>query len=353
MHHPVNPSEERAFAIDNSFHCSISTALSMTYAGARGRTASEMRRVLGFRRLNVHNIFRSTLKTLRKTKGQYTLAVANRLFAQRKFKILKTYKTLLYRKYFAGLDVLDFSRNPSRSAAFINRWIKKNTNNKIKKMVKASEVRNAILILANAIYFKGFWEVPFNKKYTRPGIFNSIHRKKKVPMMHLTAEFAYSKNRYLNCQILELPYKGTRLSMYVFLPNKRNGLNSLEKKLNYRSVTSALDKLYKRNIAVTLPKFKMTMKMQLRKVLMAMGMRRAFAHLDFSGIAKGGGLKIGNVIHKAFIKVDEKGTEAAAASVVILTKSARPRFVADHPFLFLIRDNRTGSILFLGRLVKP
>ena len=325
----------------------------MTYAGARGRTASEMRRVLGFRRLYVHNSFRSILKALRKTKGQYTLAVANRLFAQRKFKILKTYKRLLYRKYFAGLNVLDFSRNPSGAAAFINRWIKKNTNKKIKKMVKARDLRNAVLVLANAIYFQGFWKVPFNKKYTKPGIFHSIHRRKKVPMMHLTAEFAFSKNRYLNCLILELPYKGQRLSMYVFLPKKRNGLKYLEKKLNYRSVTSALDKLYKTKIAVTLPKFKMTMKMQLRKMLMAMGMRRAFTHLDFFGIARGGGMKIADVIHKAFIKVDEKGTEAAAAAVVIMARSRPPRFVADHPFLFLIRDNRTGSILFLGRIVKP
>ena len=142
--------------------------------------------------------------------------------------------------------------------------------------------------------------------------------------------------------------------MYVFLPNRRNGLNNLEKKLNnYRSVTSALEKLYKMKIAVTLPKFQMTMKMQLRKILMAMGMRRAFTRLDFSGIAKGGGMRIGNVIHKAFIKVDEERTEAAAATVVVMTKSMPPRFVADHPFLFLIRDNRTGSILFLGRLVKP
>ena len=325
----------------------------MTYAGARGRTASQMRRVLGFRRLNVHNIFRSTLKTLRKTKGQYTLAVANRLFAQRKFKILKKYKSLLYRKYFAGLGVLDFSRNPSGAAAFINRWVKKNTNRKIKNIVNANTVRRALLVLANAIYFKGFWEVPFNKKFTKPRIFHSMSRKKKVPMMHLTAKFAYSENRYLKCQILGLPYKGKRLSMYVFLPNKRNGLNNLEKKLNYRSVTSALKRLHNEKIIVTLPKFKMTMKMHLRNLLMAMGMRRAFTHLDFSGIAKGGGMQIADVIHKAFIKVDEKGTEAAAATVVIIGRSRHPMFVADHPFLFLIRDNRTGSILFLGRLVKP
>ena len=213
-----------------------------------------MSRVLGFRGFYVHNAFRSTLNTLKKTKGQYTLTVANRLFAQRKFKIRTTYKRLLSRKYFAGLDVLDFLRNPSGAAAFINRWVKKNTNRKITNIVNARAVRRASLILANAIYFKGFWEVPFDQKYTRSETFHSIPRKKKVPMMHLTDVFAYSENRYLKCQILGLPYKGKRLSMYVFLPNKRNGLNNLEKKFNYRSVTSALAKLRKREINVSLPK---------------------------------------------------------------------------------------------------
>ena len=327
--------------------------MSMTYAGARGRTASEMRRVLGFRRLHVHNAFRSTLNTLRKTKGQYTLAVANRLFARRKFNILKRYKRLLSRKYFAGLDVLDFSGNPSGAAAFINRWVRKNTNNKIRNIVNARAVRRAALVLANAIYFKGFWEMPFNQNYTRSETFHSFPRKKKVPMMHMSDVFAYSENRYLKCQILELPYKGKKLSMYVFLPNKRNGLKYLEKKLNYRSLTSTLAKLRKQEVDVSLPKFKMTIKMELKKILMKMGMRRAFTRLGFSGIAKGGGLRIRNVIHKAFIKVDEKGTEAAAATVVSMEDSVIPEFVADHPFLFLIRDNLTGSILFLGRLVKP
>ena len=335
-------------------HFSISTALSMMYAGARGRTAAEMRRVLGFRRLNVHNMFHSTLTSLKKTKGQYTLAVANRLFAQRKFKIRKAYKRLLSRKYVAGLDVLDFWRNPSGAAVFINRWVKKNTNNKIRNIVNARAVRGSLLVLANAIYFKGFWNIPFSPKYTRRGTFYSIPRK-TVAMMHLKATFAYSENSYLKCQILKLPYKGEILAMYVFLPKKRNGLKSLEKKINYKSVTSAVVNLRKQTIDVSFPKFKMTRGMKLKKILMAMGMRRAFKRADFSFIARRGVLRVKDVIHKAFIEVDEKGTEATAVTVVISNTATamHPEFVADHPFLFLIRDNLTGSILFLGRLVKP
>ena len=339
--------------IINSYF-SISTALSMTYAGARGRTASEMRRVLGFRGFYVHNMFRSTLYSLKKKKGHYTLAVANRLFAQRKFKIRKTYKRLLSRKYFAGLNVLDFLRNPSKAASFINRWVKKNTNNKIRNIVNGNSVRGSLLVLANAIYFKGFWNIPFNPKYTRSGIFYSIPRK-NVDMMHLKAKLAYAENHYLKCQILGLPYKGERLAMYVFLPKKRNGLKSLEKKINYKSVTSAVVNLRKQTIAVSFPKFKMTRGLKLKKFLMAMGMRRAFKRADFSGIARRGGLRVKDVVHKAFIEVDEKGTEAAAVTVVITNTATtlHPEFTADHPFLFLIRDNLTGSILFLGRLMKP
>ena len=328
----------------------------MTYAGARGKTANEMRSVLGFRplRFNVHNSFRTTLTLLNSANGQYTLAVANRLFARDGFSIRRRFVNLVTRKYLAGLDELDFAGNPSGAAAFINHWVEQNTNNKIRNIVNANAVRNALLILANAIYFKGFWDKPFDPKYTRPGTFHvSSSQTKTVNMMHMTAKFAYSDNRYLNCKILALPYKGERLAMYVLLPKQKTGLASLERKINFNSVTSALADLQKQKIAVVFPKFEMTLKIVLKDILMAMGMKRAFNSMDFSGIAKGGVLSVEEVIHKAFIKVDEKGTEAAAATAVIMVTSMPTMFVADHPFLFLIRDNLTGSILFLGRLVNP
>ena len=326
----------------------------MTYAGARGPTKSQMGRVLGFRGSYVHNAFRSTMSSLNRANGQYKLAIANRLFVQSRSGILKPYKRLLKRKYLAGVDKLDFAGNPSGAARFINKWVEGKTNKKIKNIVKASAVRNALLVLANAIYFKGFWNIPFHPRDTRPGTFYAIPRSKKVAMMHINDEFAYAKDRRLRCQILELPYKGKRLSMYVFLPNRRNGLKYLERRLNYWSVTKALRGLRKRKIPVTFPKFKMTLGLQLKKVLMAMGMKRPFNSYDFKGIVRAGGLRISDVIHKAFIQVDEKGTEAAAATVVVLTYGSSPTaFIADHPFLFLIKDKRTGSILFIGRLMNP
>ena len=327
----------------------------MTYAGARGPTKSQMGRVLGLRGFNVDSAFHSTMSSLNRANGQYKLSIANRLFVQKNARILGPYKRLLKKKYLAGLDKLDFLGNPSGAARFINKWVESKTNKKIKNIVNASLVNKALLVLANAIYFKGFWNIPFNPRDTKRGIFYGMPRRKKVPMMYINDKFAYAKDRSLKCQILELPYKGKRLSMYVFLPNRRNGLKTLERKISYWSVTRALKRLRKIKIPVTFPKFKMTLGLKLKKVLKAMGMKRPFNTHDFKGIARRGGLQISEVIHKAFIQVDEKGTEAAAATVVIITYTSfpSPSFVADHPFLFLIRDKRTGSILFIGRVVKP
>ena len=224
----------------------------MTYAGAHGPTKSQMGRVLGFRGRYVHTAFRSTMSSLNRAHGQYTLAIANRLFAKNRFRILKSYKNLLSNKYLAGIDVLDFAGSPSGAARTINDWVKNETNNKIKNIVTASAVRNALLVLANAIYFKGFWNIPFYPRDTRRGTFYAIPRRKQVPMMRIDDKFAYGKDRRLRCQILQLPYKGKRLSMYVFLPNRRNGLKTLERKINYWSVTRALRRLRKIKLPVTL-----------------------------------------------------------------------------------------------------
>ena len=295
------------------------------------------------------------MSSLNRANGQYKLAIANRLFAEKRFRILQLYKNRLSTKYLAGLEELDFAHNPSGAASAINKWVKDKTKNKIKNIVNANAVRNALLVLANAIYFKGFWNIPFHPRDTRSGTFYSIPRRKQVAMMRIKDKFAYAKDRRLRCQILQLPYKGERLSMYVFLPNRRNGLKYLERRLNYWSVTKALNprKLRKRKILVTFPKFKMTLKLKLKRYFMAMGMRRAFTSRDFKGIARGGGLRIAEVLHKAFIQVDEKGTEAAAATIVLTYGSKPTSFVADHPFMFLIRDKLTGSILFIGRVVNP
>ena len=176
-------------------------------------------------------------------------------------------------------------------------------------------------------------------------------------MMTQTARFRYSLNRRLNCQILELPYRGNRLAMYILLPRKVDGLASLESKLTFSSITSAIAQLRPRRISVAIPRFEMTVDENLPGELKAMGMKLAFTlSADFTGISPVRPLFVSDVIHKAYIGVDEKGTEAAAATVVIIGRGATPapqKFAADHPFVFLIRDRITGSILFFGRHVIP
>ena len=221
-----------------------------------------------------------------------------------------------------------------------------------------ADVAGADVALANAIYFKGKWKFPFDLHHTVSVLFHvASEQRTSVHMMTQTARFNYKLNRRLHCQIVELPYEGGRLAMYILLPTKKDGLAALESKLTYRSVTSALARMRRRRLAVAIPRFEMTVGKQLPELLIAMGMRLAFTGAaNFNGIGRR--LHISDVIHKAFIGVDEEGTEAAAATVVVLRHGPQPRpldqdFIADHPFLFLIRDNKTKSILFLGRLVNP
>ena len=338
---------------------SISTALAMTYAGARGQTAREMCRVLRFcpLKFNVHAIFDATVSSLNVANGQYALASANRLFAQKGFTINKKYRKLTTRYYSASMEQLDFDTNPSGAADVINDWVEQQTNNKIKDLLSAEAVEDAVLVLVNAIYFKAMWHNKFDPKLTRSGTFQvSTSQTVPVKMMSNRGEFRYCENQQLQCKILELPYTGKRLAMYVLLPNEIDGLASLESKVTYTSVISALAMLRSQTVAISFPRFEMTLEMSLSKVLKAMGMTQAFKdNADFSGISSYP-LSVSDVIHKAFVKVGETGTEAAAATAVIIGVTGifnQKYFYADHPFLLLIRDNYTGSILFLGRLMKP
>ena len=339
---------------------SISTALAMTYAGARRKTAYEMRQVLRFRRLkfNIHASFRATLGSMNASHGKYTLALANGVFVDTRYSIRPSFHRDLAKYYSASFKLLEFDKNPKASADYINRWVENKTNDKIKNIVSPADVAGANVALANAIYFKGKWKFPFDLHHTVSVLFHvASEQRTSVHMMTQTARFNYKLNRRLHCQILELPYEGDRLAMYILLPTKKDGLAALESKLTYRSVTSALARMRRRRLAVAIPRFEMTVGKRLPELLIAMGMRLAFTGVaNFNGIGRR--LHISDVIHKAFIGVDEEGTEAAAATVVVLRHGPQPRpldqdFIADHPFLFLIRDSKTKSILFLGRLVNP
>ena len=330
----------------------------MTYAGARGDTANQMSSVLGFRhrRFNVHATFRTTLSSLNSPQARYKLALANGVFVNTQFSMFQTFTNLLASYYSAGFCSLDFDNDAEKSADYINKWVEQRTNNKIKDVVTADGVRGSPLVLVNTIYFYGDWTRRFNSAIAAYFHVSSTHTI-SVEMMSTTGTFRYAVNQHLQCQILELPYDGHRVSMYILLPMATEGLASLESKLTFTAVTSALANLRIQRLSVGIPRFEIDKQLNLIPLLRSMGITLAFnTAADFGRISSVRPLFVKDVIHKAFIKVNETGTEAAAATVVMVWNSlpmpVRAQFLADHPFLFLIRDRRTGSILFLGRYVK-
>jgi serpin B len=342
---------------------SISTALAMTYAGARGDTAAQMAKVLGLPddRDAVHAAFGQLIDDLnaRGKEGAFTLHVANALWGQRGYGFLDAFLELTRKHYGAGLREVDFAGAPEDARKTINAWIEERTRDKIKDMIKRGVLKpSTTLVLTNAIYFKGNWASPFDPKQTLDEPF-ILHdgKKTEVPMMHQKAEFGYLEADDL--QILELPYEGKSIAMLVLLPRKHDGLPALEKKLNAGRVDEWCGKLRTREVIVALPKFKLTCEFELTKTLPAMGMTDAFGgKADFSGMTGRRDLFIGAVLHKAFVDVNEEGTEAAAATAVMMERTAvmpnpPPVFRADHPFVFVIRDRETGSVLFVGRAMNP
>lgn len=343
---------------------SISTALGMTAAGARGKTFEEMEKVLHLPK-DAPAAFGAVLKSLNdepdaKKRG-FTLSTANALWAQQGYPWRAEYKKLVADDFGAGLFDVDFKGNAEAARDTINAWVEKETRDKIKNLLPQGSITGLTrLVLTNAIYFKGDWAVKFKKEDTKEAPFMLADGKKaEAPLMHRVGAFMYAETE--GYQVLDMPYVGNRLSMTVILPRKPDGLPTVEKELTGEKLALVLKELHKEKIVhVHLPKFKVEKSFTLNKPLQAMGMKVAFAGADFSGMHKGGeDLNISAVLHKAFVDVNEEGTEAAAATgVVVTTTSAVPPpkpkyFRADHPFLYMIRDHTTGSVLFMGRLVEP
>ena len=344
---------------------SISTALGMTYAGARGDTATQMATALDFG-ANEPAFHAAMGKLIRDfnaagKQGGYKLSVANALWAQHDYTFLPAYTQLVTANYEAAVQNLNFQKDAEAARQTINRWVEDKTNDKIKELLKPGVLNSDTrLVLTNAIYFKSAWANSFTKEATQPGPFTRLGgQQADVPMMHQTEKFAYLKAEGL--QALELPYEGHALSMVILLPDKVDGLTDLEQGLTADKLFAWRGQMKRRQVELTLPKFKMTSEFALKGVLSSLGMVDAFTTAaDFSGMDGSKNLSIQHVIHKAFVDVNEDGTEAAAATAVAVAVTSAPLepeqpivVKVDHPFVFAIRENQTGSILFIGRVVAP
>jgi serpin B len=267
---------------------------------------------------------------------------------------------LIETDYGGCLNEVDFVTAAEAARKTINDWVENQTNSKIKNLIPEGVLDSMTrLVLTNAIYFKGNWARQFKKERTQNVPFTLLNGNKvDVPMMSQTADFNYIQTE--SFQGLELPYVNNELSMIILLPKNSNGLPELEGTVTINNLSKWLNELRKREVIVFVPKFKMTSQFGLADVLKAMGMTNAFVPdvADFSGINGKRDLFISAVIHKAYVEVNEEGTEAAAATGVVMKLTSAgptqtPVFRADHPFLFVIRDNHSGSILFIGRVMNP
>ncbi|NIN71929.1 MAG: serpin family protein [Gemmatimonadetes bacterium] len=344
---------------------SISTALAMACGGARGGTQAQMARTLHFSVAPeaLHQAFAALQARVNavQARGDVRLLVANALWPQERYAFLEDYLSLVKECYGAAITPVDYQRAADAARQTINDWVESKTEDKIKELIAPGALSDLThLVLVNAIYFKGDWLAQFDPGLTSDRSFwLSPDKDVQVPMMVQEGEFGYAEPSGL--QVLELPYVGGELSMVVLLPKNVRGLSSLEKALTVTNLSKWTDRLGQTEVEVYLPRFVMRFGCELSDALMGLGMTDAFDSriADFSGMdGKEQWLFLSAVIHQAFIDVKEEGTEAAAATALDLLGAAPPdetpvTFRADHPFLFVVRENSTGSILFLGRVVNP
>ena len=345
---------------------SISSALAMTYEGANGETAQEIKQVLHFPETEIlRSNSASIYNTINKKEKKYELRTGNALWAQEDFTFLEEYFTTV-ENYYGGKAVnLDFVNETELSRNTINTFIEEQTNNRIKKLLPQGSLgADTRLVLTNAIYFKGNWKIEFDKSDTKERDFKTPTGTKQVPIMFMAPKselkFNYFENQEL--QMLELPYKDEELSMVILLPKEEQGLSSLEESLTFETFDRWQKGMSYRKISeIYLPKFEFNYAKELYKDFNAMGMVLAFDLIDadFSKMTDFPDLYISQIYHQAFVKVDEKGTEAAAATAVVMSdrsvseSGSKIIFKADHPFMFLIKENSTGTILFMGRITDP
>jgi serpin B len=349
---------------------SISMALAMTYAGARGNTEKQMADVLNFTLPQdlLHSTYSKLIKNLKSAKD-YELNIANALWLQKDYKYLQQFLNTIEKYYNSDLKNVDFTKAPREAAKEINMWVFIHTKGKIENIVNPDEIEsNTKLILTNAIYFKGKWKYEFDKQNTEGRDFHLVNgTTKKVKMMSKYSSssmeygfrFNYFQNDYL--QLLEMPYNGDKISMIIVLPLDNSKLKDVENMIDEKKLEEWIKESRSRKVTVYLPKFKFSQGIDLKSFLENFGIKDMFnINADFSGMTGKKDIYIDKAFHKSFVEVNEEGTEATAVTVIgakpvssIPVKEEIVTFNADHPFIFLIRDKETGSILFMGRVMDP
>jgi len=347
---------------------SISLALAMTYAGARGETAEQMAATLQFmlEQERLHPAFNWLDAELAKrsegTEGKdgegFRLNIVNAIWGQKDYEFLSDFLDVLAENYGAGLRILDFITETEKSRVTINDWVSDQTEGRIEDLIPQGAIDALTrLVLTNAIYFNAAWEHPSDEDMTADGPFYLLDGGQvTVPMMKQTESFGYTDGK--GYQAVELPYDDGELSMVIILP-EAGKLQAFEEGLQAQQVDAIINNLQDTRVALTMPRFEFDSEFSLKDTLADMGMPVAFSGAaDFSGMANDGELYISAVLHKAFVSVDEAGTEAAAATAVIINRSAiipepAVEVTIDRPFIFLIRDIETGAVLFVGRVMNP
>ena len=350
---------------------SITLALAMTWGGAKGRTAEEMKQVLHFEG-STDEVMASAgrlLQSWNTSSGAALLRVANRLFGSNRYTFEKPYLEKTQATFGAPLEPVDFDGGVEATRKAINGWVAQQTEERIQGLLPEGSLKPGLtrLVLVNAIYFKASWAKPFSESMTSPEpFFVTRSVKKDVPLMRRTGDYRFAGQD--GVKVLEIPYQEEALAMIFVLPDAADGLEAIEQQLTSALIDDWVTALRKESVNVVLPRFEVSpaASVELKEALSAMGMAQAFSpqEADFTGMANppdpSARHHISQVFHKAFVKLDEKGTEAAAAtSVVMAMRSAmRPSrepkdFRADHPFLFFLRDSASGMILFMGRVSDP
>ncbi|XP_023567903.1 serpin B6 isoform X2 [Octodon degus] len=346
---------------------SISSALAMVFLGAKATTAGQMAQALSFNKCggdgsDVHQGFQSLLDDINRTGTNYLLRTANRLFGEKSYDFLSSFKDSCCKFYQAEMEELDFRHGTEESRRHINSWVAKKTEDKIKEVLSSDALApSTVLVLVNAIYFKGNWDRQFDKAKTHERPFKiSKNEEKPVQMMYKKATFQMTYIGEIFTKILVLPYVNSELSMIIMLPDEHVDLKTVEKEITYEKFVEWTnpDKMDKEEVDVYLPRFKLEENYDMKNALCRMGMTDVFegAKADLSGMSSSGDLVLSKVIHKSFVEVNEEGTEAAAATAAIaMLRCVRftPSFCADHPFLFFIQHCKTSTILFCGRVSCP